>query len=436
MSNWYTQLKQASFRGVPFHVDASNRSEGLNTVLREYPFQDLPTIFSMGQAAGEVKFSAYVIGNDYISLKDALEKALLVQESGVLIHPTMGSLRVWHHGKFTIDEAFTTEGGMARFNLTFIRAEARRYPTEAANTGLSAFAAAVNADVAAVQAFVDRYNLDGVAGWVRANIYNNLVLLHGAVFEVLYALKSGTDGFNDLLTMGRNAEQIIKDMLLMPQDLASHYSSLFGLDKNYTPEQAALAVSMLLPASMMDAPVVWLPNALPMRDPQLPDLFNYVAEPSVSPYRTASRETEAECCAALTSLCQRLAYVALVQAAAQMTFTNYDVICTVRRAVYEHGQRLLMAASLEQSALTVSGDVSIHDALMQVYTAALNYLQHESVDLARLIDFTPAAEDNIWSISHQLYGTPDYADEVWSMNRHITNPLLVPAGQPLRVVAR
>lgn len=436
MSNWYTQLKQASFRGVPFHVDSSNRSEGLNTVLREYPFQDLPTIFSMGQAAGEVKFSAYVIGNDYIGLKDALEKALLVQESGVLIHPTMGSLRVWHHGKFTIDEAFTTEGGMARFNLTFIRAEARRYPTEAANTGLSAFAAAVNAAVAAVQAFVDRYNLDGVAGWVRTNIYDNLVLLHGAVFEVLYALKSGTDGFNDLLTMGRNAEQIIKDILLMPQDLASHYSGLFGLDKNYTPEQAALAVSMLLPASMMDAPVVWLPNALPMRDPQLPDLLNYVAEPSVSPYRTASREAEAECCAALTSLCQRLAYVALVQAAAQMTFTNYDVICTVRRAVYEHGQRLLMAASLEQSALTVSGDVSIHDALMQVYTAALNHLQHESVDLARLIDFTPAAEDNIWSISHQLYGTPDYADEVWSMNRHVTNPLLVPAGQPLRVVAR
>ena len=433
---WYDELLPASFRGVPFLVETSDRSEGLNTVLREYPFQDLPTVFSMGQGAGEIKFSGYVIGNDYISQMDALEQALLVQESGVLVHPSAKTLRVWHHGKFAIKEAFTTEGGMARFDMTFIRAEARRYPTEAVNTGLTAFQSAVQAAVASVQSFVGRYNLAGVAGWVRTNVFNNLLILHSAVFDIAYAIKQGTDGFSDLVNMARGAEGLINDMLLMPQDLAEHFSSLIGLDKNYSPEQAAAAVSALLPLALTPSPNVLLPNALPMRDTSLTDLLTHVIEPSYSPYNTASRRIEAECAAAITSLCQRLAYCALVQAASQMQYANYDIALTVRQAIYTHGQRLLMDASREESSLTVDSDISIHDALNALYTSALSHLHAESFDLARLVTYTPMSDDNIWSISYQLYGTPEFADEVWSMNNHVTNPMLVPAGQVLRVIDR
>ena len=92
---WIKQLKVASFRNVPFSVDSTERSPGLNTVLREYPFQDLPTVFSMGEAAEEIKFSAYVIGGGYMARRDALEKALKQQESGVLMHPTIGAVRVF-----------------------------------------------------------------------------------------------------------------------------------------------------------------------------------------------------------------------------------------------------------------------------------------------------------------------------------------------------
>jgi prophage DNA circulation protein len=433
---WYDQLKGAAFRGVPFQTDTSDRSEGLNTVLREYPFQDLPTIFSMGQASGEIKFSAYVIGNDYIEQMNALEKALLVPESGVLIHPTIGSLRVMHHGRFTIKEAFVSEGGMARFDLTFIRAEARRYPTEAANTSISAFTAAVQAAVASVQAFTGQYNLNGIAGWVRANVYNNLQTLHGAVFDVCYSVKQGTDGFGELLEMGRSADNLLRDSLLIPQDLGAHFASLFGLEKNYSSAQAASAVAALLPQDEADAPAVLLPDSLPMRDPRLHSLLTLEITPTASPYITASRRAEAACAAALTSLCQRLAYCALAQAAAQMSYANYDVALTVRRAIHNHGQRLLFAASREDSPLTVNGDRSVHDAIMRVHTATLSHLHQASVSLSRLTTYTPQTDDNIWSISYQLYGTADYADEVWSMNTHITNPLLVPAGQPLRVIDR
>ena len=60
---WLDQLQRASFRGVPFQVDTIDHSAGDNVVMREYPFQDLPTVFRMGEAAEEIKLSAYVIGD-------------------------------------------------------------------------------------------------------------------------------------------------------------------------------------------------------------------------------------------------------------------------------------------------------------------------------------------------------------------------------------
>lgn len=431
---WYDDLQTASFRGVPFQVDSVERSEGLNTVLREYPFQDLPTVFSMGQAAGEIKFSAYVIGNEYVSAMNALEKALLVDDSGILVHPSIGSMRVRFHGKVSIKEAFTTEGGMARFEMTFIRAEARRYPVEATNTGMSAFAAALAGITASVQGFVDKYNLKGVAGWVRGNVFDNLVLLHSTMFDVCFAIKQGTDGFDDLVRMGRDASSLLTDTLLIPQDLGAHFASLLKFDKNYTSDQAANAVANLLPIADLQTPAVLLPDGLPMRDPRLTSLLEYTVSPPYSPYATASRVTLADNCAALQTLTHRLAFCALIQAASMASYANYDVALIVRAAINKHGQRLIYEASLEASTLSVGGDRTVHDALMAALTAALTHLHKSSIDLARLTTFTPVDDDSIWSISYQLYGTVDFADEIWTMNQHITNPLLVPAGIELRVI--
>ena len=55
---WFDQLTTASFRGVAFQVDTIDVTAGDNTVVREYPFQDLPTVFRMGEGVEEIKFSA------------------------------------------------------------------------------------------------------------------------------------------------------------------------------------------------------------------------------------------------------------------------------------------------------------------------------------------------------------------------------------------
>ena len=432
MSNWWRQIKPAMFRGVPFHVDTSTRSEGNNTVLREYPFQDLPTIFSMGQAAGEIKFSAYVIGNDYISKANQLEQALLVQDSGVLIHPTIGSIRVWHHGKFNIQEAYTSDGGVARFDLTFIRAEARRYPSQATNTGLAAFAAALQAKLAMVQEFIANYSLDGVAGWVRENVFNQILALHGAVFDIAYAIAQGTDGLADLLGMAQGAQNLLQDIALIPSDLSAHFDRMLKVPKNLTQEQAAYAVAQLLPVDN-NASSVQLPNLLPARDPNFESLLDYTVSPAQSPYLTPSRLAESQACAALSTLIQQLAWATLIQVATQMELGNYDVALSIRSAIHEHYLRHIQNISSAPQPSAV-GTVDLYSALSEAHAAALNHLHRASLDLSRLINYTPRVTDNIYSLSYQLYGTPQYADEIWAMNPHITNPMLVTAGVALRVV--
>lgn len=465
---WHRQLKPASFRGVRFEVDTVDRSEGLSTVLRNYPFQDLPTIFSMGQAEGEMKFSAYVIGSDYMSKRDALERALLQQESGVLVHPTIGSVRVWMHGKFNIKENPTAEGGMARFDLTFIRAESRRYPIEAVNTKASTFAAALAMMQAAIDAFVARFSLAGAAGWVRTNVLGTLFAVENMLWTVALAIKNGggeADGLAALLQLGRMSLGMLGELLLTPQDFAKRFVAMLSLDDNLEPEQAAYALAQLMPHDAVEPPFAWLDFALPARESMLPSLIDVVLDVPDVPFLTDSRAVEAAMVEAVQTFVQRIGYAALVMAAAQAEFENYDVAMDVRTVINAQGVRLMQQASLEPATATVApvslasassntssstasslnassnsttnnaaAVYSIHDALAATHRAGLSHVQARSRELARLISFVPQSDDNIYAISHQLYGSTAFADEVWAMNRHITNPMLVPAGVPLRVI--
>lgn len=130
--NWVDQLQMASWRGVPFKTDSLEFVVGGSTVVRDYPFQDLPTTQDMGTATDEIRIAGYVIGDDYITQRDALIKVL--RGSGVLVHPTRGRIRCTVKGGVKVRENPTQEGGIARFELVFIRGESRRYPSALPST--------------------------------------------------------------------------------------------------------------------------------------------------------------------------------------------------------------------------------------------------------------------------------------------------------------
>jgi prophage DNA circulation protein len=130
---WRSQLYPATFRGIEFHVESREKGGGRRDVVHEFPKRDVPYSEDLGRRARRFTVSAYVIGADYISRRDALIDALEQEGPGLLVLPTQGEQQV------NVDHYAVVErrqrGRMAEFEMTFTEAgglPASSFQTDAA----------------------------------------------------------------------------------------------------------------------------------------------------------------------------------------------------------------------------------------------------------------------------------------------------------------
>lgn len=439
---WFDQLKPASFRNVPFQVDTIDVTAGDNTVLREYPFQDLPTVFRMGEGVEEIKFSAYVIGDDYMEQREAL-RAVLTGE-GVLVHPTAGAIRVYVAGKFTIKENPTADGGMARFDLTFVRAEARRYPVGVANTQAQATEAAKAAVAAAKDQFAVNFNLLKAPGFAVSAALKNLTGALDGVWGQLKSVQAGLGDYSNGLISGyQELRAGLNELVNTPRALADAIANLFTLPSEISAAlgrdfRGAFAWAFDLDKKLVrnDFESLVIPAPASSGHAGVGDagLVIYgTGNAAALGLDSPARVQAAQLTAALDQLIETLATSGYVQASAAVELEGYDQALDLRRAVNDQCTRLLMEASTESASAGITA-TSWHGALQALHTAALADLQARSRDLVSLSSYTPQGWEPVWLISYKLFGTADYADEIMAMNPQIRHPLLAAPGKPLRIV--
>lgn len=433
MATWLEQLLPASFRGVPFQVDTIEHQAGDNVVLREYPFQDLPTVFRMGEAAEEIKFSAYVIGDDYIDQRQALRDVL--SGEGVLIHPTAGTMRVFVAGKFTIKENPTAEGGIARFDLTFVRAEARRYPAGVANAGQTAKDKAEAAKAASVDAFAAGFDLNGKAGWAADRA---MARVNDSVATVWGNMSKVTGGLGDFTNTVIGNYQAVRDgigtLVRQPRLLGNALANLFGLPTDLSAAAARDFAATFQGLFNMGSLVSRRDFETSVMPPVGGGLVMYGTGNSTAlGLDTPARRQLTTMNDHSDQLVESLALAGWVQAIAEAELTSYDDAMELRNTVHTQAMRLLTRASTMAApdALPAS---SWHDAMLAMLSACLEDIRSRSQDLARLTTYTPTGWTPVWLVSYRLFGTVAYADEIMAMNPHIVHPLLVPPGKPLRVM--
>ena len=111
----------ATFRGVPFFVASSDHGGGRRGVVHEIPFSEDPPYFAdTGRKAGTFPVEGYVLGNDYIAARNALQDALEAKAgAGTLVHPYYGTMQAACTGYNTRESI--TDGGVARFRIEFTR---------------------------------------------------------------------------------------------------------------------------------------------------------------------------------------------------------------------------------------------------------------------------------------------------------------------------
>ena len=125
---WRARLREASFKGVGFHVEQQGRSSGRRIVTHLYPKRDVPYSEDMGRSAMRWQFTAYLLlgdkglGPNYnlIRHRDNLLIALNKELAGMLLHPDLGQQLVMCE-RYTYSEQ-RERGGYMAFDLQFVEA--------------------------------------------------------------------------------------------------------------------------------------------------------------------------------------------------------------------------------------------------------------------------------------------------------------------------
>ena len=93
-------LLPASFRGVPFAVQASDAGIGRRIALHQYPGRDDPWAEDIGRQARRWRFRGFIVDSDVVFAGGPiqLQRTLLIaafeaKGSGLLTHPTLASSR-------------------------------------------------------------------------------------------------------------------------------------------------------------------------------------------------------------------------------------------------------------------------------------------------------------------------------------------------------
>jgi hypothetical protein len=397
-------------------------------------------------------------------------------EGGILIHPTAGSLRCFVHGKYHVKEAPVAEGGVARFDITFIRAQPRN-----ANAAYGSVASAVSSEYACIRAadelaavavddFAGNYGnspLEGLPSWAREAVEARLT----AVTDVSWQAVSA-NGLRDSVDFGEaslaySALSLDPAALLgNPALLGANMAALYAAPTNWVDEALLLADTAQTAADTALGNVhalqregqraqawfdgmagVWnLSTQLPPSDLMTQsitptslgsggfNLYMYGRGDAVPPSPKQVRVNQLT--GALDTLVETLATCQALRAATQIPLANIDQAFALRHAVHTQMLRLVNQASGTSSATGSSsqGRLATIDALRRAHTASLADLQARSVDLARLTSYTPQTWQPVVYISHRVYGTAAYADEIMAMNSQIRNPLLCAPGVALKLI--
>lgn len=94
MSLFTSLLQKAYWRGVPFSVTAQAVRKGRKIAVHDYPFRDGGWVEDLGRSQQVYQFTGYLLGDFAPMLQRALDAACEIPGPGVLIHPSLGAVRV------------------------------------------------------------------------------------------------------------------------------------------------------------------------------------------------------------------------------------------------------------------------------------------------------------------------------------------------------
>lgn len=386
---WQDDLRLASFRSVPFHVDQAGFSMGRRLARHEYPQRDQPYLEDMGRKAREYKIEAFIIGPDYMADRDDLIKAMEEAGAGQLVHPYYGTLSV------TVSDCDLTEstnaGGLAKFTITFVEAGRQQEPKSGTDTQTILVHAIDDSDGAFTQDFTESFSVDDAPEFVSQDALdsvNDLLAHPGIDLGNLAWIR--TDPLNALTA-------------LLPENLSA---------------------SLRDPATLAGGILALVKNATNMLS-----VLDFSLSPVGGSSVTTSRLQQNTNRAALDGLVRQAATAQRIGALAYAGAVTVDDARQSRSEIVSLADTVLLNESTGQRAA---------DSIIQIRTDAISHFGVITPDLPKLVSITEQTARPAWVIAHDFYGDDWYGqsreDELIARNS-VRHPGFVRAGYPLQVLA-
>jgi prophage DNA circulation protein len=399
--------------------------------VHEHAQRDVPYTEDLGRKAREFSVSGYLIGTDYQTQRDELEKACETAGPGVLVHPYRGEMTVECRG-LGVSES-TTDGGMCMVKLTFLEAGEASYPSAKVDT-VNAISAKGNAVTAAAEkSFVSDFLTTGFPAYVAESAATGLSDL--GEFMAAPGLSFGGDlqAASDFYQQAKGLASDAYSLVQQPLNMVSRITGLFGSVRS-----------------------AFGSNAFSM----LTNLFDRSPSGYSGSTTTPSRRQQATNTVALNALVRQVAIAEAAKAAVVTQTSVITPVSTVGRgstavqasvrpasfqtttsltpAVYDSYQAAIKVRDGLVDRIDTESEATPNDevyvTLSDLRTSVVQAVPNPEQNLARIVQYVPKETLPSLLVAYQIYGDAGRADEIATRNgpRH---PGFLMGGNKLEVLA-
>lgn len=409
-----------SFRGAEFFVETADDEIGRRNIVHSFPGNDSSSGEDRGKRARRFTLECIVasawlgsalIKTDYAQALRKLEDALQQDGPGKLVHPYRGTSQVQVDGPIRVRQS-TREGGIARISVTFVEV-GRQMPVISVDLPGKVRKLAVHVPSLQTLSDLDLSGPDFLTTAVRA---------------ILAGPKGLTRLINKVNAGISSKFALIDDVSGAVDDLGAAVTTLIN-----TPDVLALAVQNLI-NSVLTA-VESATNALNRGDKQrdaaraaavlayVEALGSFGDDIPTPVGETDNRDTQRANRAALVDLVEVAGLCGGVDKLIDIPLANTDQAGDLLDRVGAVFDRI-------QERGTIGDDVS--QGLFDLYAAFRQHIRRNSTDLSGLRKYTPPVTVPALVLSHSLFGTSVYDQELIDTNG-ISDPGAVSGGVELSV---
>lgn len=427
-----SRLRPASFRGVPFLVDATEGIGGRRLITHLFPLRDTPYTEDLGRLPRSFRFSAWVIDplpgtlltyasqptGDWIDQRDALLDAIEGHsDAATLVHPTIGELPC-RAGILSWREQITERWGACRFELEFVQDGPKPSPASTDDTA-SSLLSAVQSALPLIAAAYETVALAIVSpGALLGGLVDNLLGLPLGTIDGLYtAITACAASPTDTTATAAAVQTAFQAMAA--NVAAGQLAPFTPTDDPVAGTPFATAVTGAVPPDPSGGLVglaTFGATLAPIAGVQMPG-GPLPATPAVTPSPAALAQGVQQ--AAVAMLVQNNAVAAMATVYAQATWPSANAADAART-------QLLSLLDAQSDAAAAAGQDDLYRAWQAITAVAMTDMIARAQSLPTLGPYSTPMSLPSLVLAQRLYRDPTRAAELEDLN-DVPHPLFMPA---------